>query len=226
MPHITPDDTLIDKTPPFTSGARLGWWGGYVLLVLMAFCFGVWTGNQRPRPLEQAAAPAPVEKGEPSPEPKKELAPEPKKTPEAKIPEPKKAPEVVTPEPKKMPEVTAPEPKKAPEVVTPEPKKTPEPKATPMVKEVLFVKDVLPIFKSKCNLCHGDTKNPKQDLDLRTVASILKGGDNGPGVKAGDLKSGTVWQSIEDDSMPPAGKERLTDAEKVVIRNWILSGAK
>lgn len=218
----TPDDTVLDQTEPLTPGARLGWWSGYVFLVLMAFCFGVWTGNQRPRPVEQAAAPATTttEKGEPkppepTPEPKKELTPEPKKTLEPKTPEPKRTPEVVPPMPMKTPEV-----------VTPEPKKTPEPKATPMVKEVLFAKEVLPIFKAKCTICHGDTKGPKNDLDLRSIAAITKGGDNGPGVKGGDLKTGTVWQSIEDGSMPPAGKEQLTEAEKMIIRNWILSGAK
>lgn len=230
MPHLTPDDRLIDKTPPFTSGARVGWWGGYTLLVLMAFCFGVWTGNQKPRPVEQATAAAPVEKAEVAPEPKKELTPEPKKTPESKVPEPKvpeskKTPEVVTP-PMKTPELAMPEPKKTPEVLTPEPKKTPEPKAPPMVKEVLFAKEVLPIFKAKCTICHGDSKGIKGELDLRTLAKIVKGGDNGPGVKGGDLKTGTVWQSIDDGSMPPAGKEQLTDAEKAVIRDWILSGAK
>lgn len=226
MSFPAPDDAVIDRRPQFSPGARLGWWGGYLLLVLLAFCFGVWTGNQRPRPVEQAAAPTPahVEKGEPTPEPKKDFTPEPKKTPEPKLPEPKKAPEVVTP-PMKTPEVVTP-PMKTPEVVTPEPKKTPEPKVTPMVKEVLFAKEVQPIFKSKCTICHGDSKGFKGDLDLRTIAAITKGGDNGPGVKAGDLKTGTVWQSIEDGSMPPAGKEQLTDAEKTTIRNWILSGAK
>ena len=221
MSQPTPDDTLIDKTEPFTSGARLGWWGGYVFLVLLAFCFGVWTGTQRPRPVEEAAAPVttPTEKAnlkvDPTPEPGKELTPESKKTPEPKGPEPKKTPEVVTPEPKKTPEV-----------VTPGPMKTPEPKATPVVKEVLFAKEVLPIFKAKCTICHGDTKFPKQDLDLRTLASITKGGDGGPGVKAGDLKGGTIWASIDDGSMPPPDKTQLTEAEKAIIRNWILSGAK
>lgn len=220
QPPLPPVE-LIDETQPLSPGARLGWWGGYVFLVLVAFCFGVWTGTQRPKPVESVAAPAapPGEKpSEQPPESKKELTPEPTKTPEVVTPEPKKAPEVFAPEPKKAPE---PEPKKTPEV-----KKTPEPKATPMAKEVLFVKEVLPIFKAKCMICHGDTKNPKGDLDLRTVASITKGGDNGPGVKGGDLKVGTVWQSIDDGSMPPAGKEQLTDAEKAVVRNWILSGAK
>lgn len=228
MPRPAPGDEILDQTEPFPSGARVGWWVGYGFMVLLAFCFGVWTGNQRPRPAEHAAAPttSPTEKAEPkapevNPEARKELTPEPKKGPEVKPPQPKKTPEVVTTEPKKAPEVVTSEPN-----TTPEPKKTPEPKATPMVKEVLFATDVRPIFKAKCMICHGDSKGFKGDLDLRTIASITKGGDNGPGVKAGDLKAGTVWQSIDDGSMPPAGKEQLTDAEKTIIRNWILSGAK
>ncbi|MBN9519565.1 hypothetical protein J0H58_13750 [bacterium] len=219
MPH--PPVDLLDQTEPLSPGARLGWWGGYVFLVLVAFCFGVWTGTQKQKPVESVVVPAPTPGEKPPeqpPEPKTELTPEPKASPEVKSPESKKTPEVVTPEPKKTPELS--EPKKTLEV-----KKTPEPKA-PMVKDVLFVKEVLPIFKAKCMICHGDTKNPKGDLDLRTVASITKGGDNGPGVKASDLKTGTVWQSIDDGSMPPAGKEQLTDAEKMIVRNWILSGAK
>jgi hypothetical protein len=75
-------------------------------------------------------------------------------------------------------------------------------------------------------LCHGDTKGPKGGLDLRTLASIMKGGDGGPGFKAGDLKNSPIWASVDDGSMPPAGKEPLTDAEKKKIQDWILSGGK
>jgi hypothetical protein len=220
MPRPTtlpPDDDLLDETEPLSPGARLGWWGGYVFLVLMAFCFGVWTGNQRPKPVESAAAPAPAaapaeKAGEPTPEPKKELAPEPKKTPEVKQPEVKKTPEPVTPEPKATPEV----------------KKTPEPKAAPSVPEVLYAKDVQSIFKAKCTFCHGDSKGPKGDLDMRSLATIIKGGDNGPGVKAKDLQASLVWATIEDGTMPPpdSGKGPVTEAERTIIRNWILSGAK
>lgn len=220
----SPPDDVLDETEPLSTGARLGWWGGYAFLVLVAFCFGVWAGNLRPKPAEQAAAPTPTtpekvpdtKAPDPAPEPKKELTPEPKKAPEVKQPEPKKAPEVVEPEPKKTPEV-----KKAPE-----PKKTPEPKAAPTVKEVLFVKEIQPIFKSKCTICHGDSKSIKGDLDLRSLMAIAKGGENGVAVKGGDLKAGTIWASIEDGTMPPAGKDPLSDAEKAKIRDWILSGAK
>jgi hypothetical protein len=219
-----PEDDLDEGPEPFSTGARVGWWGGYVLLVLVAFCFGVWAGTQRPRPAETVVATGPsrVEKAEAkqpeaAPEPKKELTPEPKTAPEVKLPDPKKAPEVVTPEPK-----ITPEPKK-----TPQPKKTPEVKKTPTAPEVLYV-SVQPIFKAKCTFCHGDSKGPKGDLDMRSLDKILKGGDNGPGVKPKDLTASLVWATIDDGTMPPpdSGKGPVTEAEKTLIRDWILSGAK
>jgi hypothetical protein len=221
---LSPEDYLDEPAEPFSTGARVGWWGGYVVLVLVAFCFGVWAGTQRSRPAETVAAPTPTpaekpeaKHPEPVPEPKKELAPEPKKTPEVKLPEPKKGPEVVTPEP-----MITPEPKKTPEV-----KKTPAPKTAPAVPDVSFV-TVQPIFKAKCTFCHGDSKSPKGDLDMRSLAKILKGGDNGPGVKPKDLAGSLVWATIDDGTMPPpdSGKGPVTEAEKTLIRNWILSGAK
>lgn len=221
MPKPEPlpaDDTL-------SPGGKAGWWGGYAALVLVAFCFGVWAGNQKPKPVE-TVSPTPVPE---KPEPKMTPAPEPvtKVTP---VPEPKKGPEPKMPDP--MPMAKAPEPmtKTDPDPMPPEPKKVEpkkvEPKAAPKVPEVLFVKEVLPIFKAKCTICHGDTKGFKGGIDVRTVAAIAKGGDNGPGIKGNDLKLSTVWQAVDDGSMPPAGKEQLTDAEKTIIRNWILSGAK
>lgn len=213
------DDTL-------TPGGKAGWWGGYAALVLVAFCFGVWAANQKPKPAETVLTPPDKsEKVEPkvvppAPSPKIDPTPEPKKTdPMPKMPDPVPMPMMPEPMAKKDPDPPPPEPKKV------EPKKV-EPKAAPKVPEVLFVKEVLPIFKAKCTICHGDTKGPKGGIDVRTVKAIEKGGDNGPGVKGNDLSKSSVWQAVDDGSMPPAGKEQLTDAEKTIIRNWILSGAK
>jgi outer membrane biosynthesis protein TonB len=218
--HDLPDD---DPAPP-GEGKWIGW-TVYTVLALIGFCFGAWAGNQKTRTIEVVkTVPA-----ETRPEPKKE--PEPPR-PEKKEPEPPKKemvavkpPEPMTPEPKVTPEPRPPEPK-APEPKTPEPKK-PEPKAAPAkVPETLFAKDVLPVFKAKCTICHGDSKGLKGDLDLRTLAAARKGGETGPAIKPGDLKNSLIWTTIEDGAMPPAGKPQLTDAEKTVIKNWILSGGK
>lgn len=149
------------------------------------------------------------------PEPEKPPTPEPKKPevkePEAKNPEPKK--------PIDPPKKPVAPPKK---VVPPKRPENP-PQAT---TAVAFQKDVLPIFKGKCNSCHGDAGNPKGDLDLRTLATALRGGDNGPGAKPGKLEDSQIWKSIDDGTMPPPGKEKLTAAELKTVRDWILAGAK
>ena len=194
---------------PLSPTAKWVGWGVYGGIVLMGFVFGVVAGNQRPKVIEVV-----------------KVAPAPDK-PDAKIVPP------VEPPPAKKETPATPPPKKEPvepvgmETKTPEPKPEPKPEVKPpTVAQVSFVKEVLPIFKAKCMLCHGDTKGVKGGLDLRTLAAITKGGDSGTAVTAGDPLKGSLWQSIEDMMMPPAGKEQLTEAEKKVIKNWIEAGAK
>lgn len=226
MPRTSPRNPaplhhdLPDLEPVEGGGKWIGW-TVYVVLALIAFCFGAWAGNQKPKTIEVVKT-VPEKPAETKPEPKN--APEPKKEPVAVVTP--KAPEIKTPEPK-MPETKSPEPK-MPETKTPEPKppepKPPEPKL--VVKAVAFDKEVLPVFRSKCLNCHGAVGKPKGDLDLRTLAGIAKGGENGAALKPGDLKNSLIWASIEDGAMPPAGKEQLTEAEKTLIKDWILSGGK
>jgi hypothetical protein len=217
---------------PALSPAML--WGGtgvYVVLVLVGFCFGVWAGNQRPKPAEVARAgtPAPAnregegEKGtggeQGTPPPSSPPVP-PAAPPTPPQPPEKKGPAAaVTPEPK-APAPKPPEPKKPPET-------KPEPKSpAPAGPQVTFAKEVLPIFRAKCLNCHGAVGSPKGGLDLRTLAAIAKGGDGGDALVAGDLKKSSIWVNIEENLMPPAGKERLTEPEATLIKNWILSGGK
>ena len=53
--------------------------------------------------------------------------------------------------------------------------------------EMLFVRRVAPLFHDKCLACHGkDEAKIKGGLDMRTLASTLKGGDSKlPGLAAG-----------------------------------------
>jgi len=91
---------------------------------------------------------------------------------------------------------------------------------------VAFEKQVLPIFQTKCAKCHLDTDKYKAGLDLRTVASIKKGGTEGPAVVPHDLKKSLLWEMVEGNQMPPQGFPQLTAAEKDTIKKWILTGAK
>ncbi len=89
----------------------------------------------------------------------------------------------------------------------------------------LFEKDVLPVLRAKCFGCHGAEKR-KAKLDLRTKEGMLKGGETGPDLVPGAADKSELWRKISAGKMPPAGEEKLTDAEKALIRAWIDAGAK
>jgi hypothetical protein len=192
-------------------------------LILVGFAFGVWAGASRSKPVEVAeakpkdgdrppAAPV-VQPQPPAKEPEKVKEPEPgAKEPE---PEPKKAePEPVKPEPKPESKAKEPEPKR-PE---PEPKKV-------AVKAVAF-KEIQPILNGHCGNCHGLAGKPKGGVDLRTLASIKKGGNDGEIVVPGDPKKSRLYVSIMEGSMPPDGKPAPDPKQLQLIHDWILSGAK
>lgn len=53
--------------------------------------------------------------------------------------------------------------------------------------EMLFVRRIVPLFHEKCLACHGnDEAEMKGGFDMRTLATMLKGGDSEtPGLIAG-----------------------------------------
>jgi len=55
-------------------------------------------------------------------------------------------------------------------------------------------KDVLPVVE-KCARCHGATLQ-MSDLDLRSVAGMLKGGKSGPAVVPGDPEKSLLIQAV------------------------------
>lgn len=85
-----------------------------------------------------------------------------------------------------------------------------------------FSREILPIFRKHCWSCHGDRS--KGDLDLRQLALILRGGDSGAAVVAGQPNQSVLWKRIRDREMPP-GKDKLSDGDQETIRRWIESGA-
>ncbi|MEZ6067085.1 MAG: PSD1 and planctomycete cytochrome C domain-containing protein [Planctomycetaceae bacterium] len=95
--------------------------------------------------------------------------------------------------------------------------------------EELFVRRVLPVFQEKCFACHGDKPDDlKGAFDMRTRASLLRGGESGeaailPGDAAGSpLYQAIRWESLE---MPPKENDRLDDAQVASVRDWINAGA-
>ena len=86
-----------------------------------------------------------------------------------------------------------------------------------------FERSVLPIFRAKCLQCHGEKKQ-RGKLDLRTKAAMLKGGESGVALKPGSLQASLLWEKIRSDEMPE-GDQKLTSAEKEIVRRWIEAGA-
>ena len=90
--------------------------------------------------------------------------------------------------------------------------------------------DVLPILLRRCANCHGATYQ-EGDLDLRSRASILKGGKSGAAITPGKPDASLLLKKVAGDEMPPkedrgrAGIEDVTPGELEMIRRWIINGA-
>ena len=95
--------------------------------------------------------------------------------------------------------------------------------------EINFSRDVLPVLSDKCYACHGpDTKNDKDlRLDSFEAATIDLGGYKA--IDPSNLSESEVITRIfdRDDPMPPDDAEKqLTEAEKNLIKEWVLGGGK
>ena len=92
-------------------------------------------------------------------------------------------------------------------------------------------KEVLPILQMRCVTCHGKRRR-EGDLDLRTIASRLKGGRSGPALAPGDPEGSLMFQRVAAGEMPPPDMlfannvKSPTDAEVETLRKWIASGAQ
>lgn len=91
-------------------------------------------------------------------------------------------------------------------------------------KQPVFERDVLPVFKAKCIECHN-SKSPKAELDLTTIAGVLKGGESGDSVVKGKPADSLLFEMVHEELMPPEGKTPLTKSEVHLIESWIKSGA-
>ncbi len=187
----------------------------YSALLIVGFLFGIVTGYEQPRTITVTQTPLPA-----PPLSNESAKPPVPKTPPAQPPNPVEPP---TPEPKKT-EPKKTEPKKTEPKKT-EPKKT-EPKKTPPgsgeVTPVSF-RQVLPILRSHCLNCHGATGKAKGDIDLTSVSKMKS--SSGDVLVPGKPESSDLYTSITERDMP-RDKPKPNDQELLLLRNWILSGAK
>ena len=85
---------------------------------------------------------------------------------------------------------------------------------------------LMPILHVRCLICHGRRKQ-EAGLDLRTRASILKGGKSGAAMVPGKPEESLLLQRIQAEEMPPPKSlsqycvRPVTSDELEKLRRWI-----
>lgn len=91
-----------------------------------------------------------------------------------------------------------------------------------------FAREVLPILSDKCFVCHGpDAKEDEVRLDSFAGATVDLGGYRA--IEPEKLEDSEIIHRIfdEEDPMPPTKAEaQLTDAEREILKRWVMSGGK
>ncbi len=87
---------------------------------------------------------------------------------------------------------------------------------------------IQPIFTSRCINCHGADKQ-KGNLRLDSYRGLMRGGKNGPAIRAGNAQASDLFRRIglpaaHDDFMP-RGKSPLSPDQTKTIELWIGAGA-
>ena len=87
-----------------------------------------------------------------------------------------------------------------------------------------FEQEIQPLLEERCVACHGGT-SPQSGLDLRTLASTLRGSNHGPVVLEGFSEKSILVRQLLNGAMPPEGAGKaLTDSDIELIREWIDEG--
>lgn len=88
--------------------------------------------------------------------------------------------------------------------------------------------DVQEILSTSCVGCHGDS-SPKGGLALTSYESVMKGGEDGPVIVAGDPEKSKLVMALHGSGgvplMPKNGTPLPEDKIKK-IEDWIKAGAK
>lgn len=98
------------------------------------------------------------------------------------------------------------------------------------IEQALVYKDIVqPIMEMRCTQCHNASKS-KGGLRLDEMSFIVKGGESGPALLAGnsaesDLIKKCLLPENDDQHMPPKGKPQLTNEQIALLSWWIEQGA-
>jgi mono/diheme cytochrome c family protein len=95
----------------------------------------------------------------------------------------------------------------------------------PAALPVTFEGDVAPVLARWCVSCHG-AKEQEGGLRLDSYLALLRGGDTGPAIVAGDPGGSLLVAKIERRDRPPMPPRRRLPAPLVArLRAWIAAGA-
>ncbi|MFN7877777.1 MAG: PSD1 and planctomycete cytochrome C domain-containing protein [Pirellula sp.] len=92
-------------------------------------------------------------------------------------------------------------------------------------EEFYFEKEVRPVFKAHCFMCHGEEEEKGGGLDLRLVRLMISGGDSGAAISVDQPDHSLLLSKIQSDDMPP-GPKKLSVEEKERVNKWLRLGAK
>jgi len=104
--------------------------------------------------------------------------------------------------------------------------------AEPTKEQLAFFEEkVRPLLSDNCFQCHSEAQGKsKGGLTMDTKAGLLKGGETGPAITAGDVEKSLLYKALtykdDDLQMPPKSKGgKLPDAQLAIIAEWIKMGA-
>jgi WD40 repeat protein len=89
-----------------------------------------------------------------------------------------------------------------------------------------FARDVMPILETNCLRCHN-TAEQKGGLLLEAYEDLMRGGDDGSPIVAGQAEDSPLIRQVEGRAkpkMPP--KADLRPEDIAILRAWIAAGAK
>lgn len=88
---------------------------------------------------------------------------------------------------------------------------------------------IQPILLLRCAACHGGRRQ-EAGLDVRTKASLLRGGKSGPAVVSGNPAASRIVQRIHAEEMPPRRQlvsvsvKPMESTERLALEAWIAKG--
>ena len=88
-----------------------------------------------------------------------------------------------------------------------------------------FSADIAPILTKRCATAKCHVVDGPHDIDLRTYDTLMKGGDEGDIVIAGNARESEIVEEIAEGKMPPKGAP-LNAAQIQLIIDWINEGAQ